>query len=514
MLIRLCKHLFLPRRPALRRLLIALLGGCSLYPALLSAEPAQQQPGVIEISAAEQQYLAGLGSLQICTETNWMPYEHVDNAGNYQGILADYAALITRRLGLSYQRHLSRDYRHSLQALQAGACDLIVAEVATPEKLQYSLATKPYFIAPRAFAVHIDRPYVADFASLSNEPVGVLHQSPAQYLLPQIYPGIEVRSFSSTDLGMQKVANGEIGSFVNILGALTYSIQTQGLSNVKIGGALPGNIHLSMLVNPAHPQLVPLLNAAIDSITPQEQQQIFNQWISVRVEKGFDWPFFWSILGTVTLLASFIIINYMRWNRRLKREIERRKLAEQEIRRLALSDSLTGLANRNSFFQRFREAISLADRQQHELGLLWLDLDKFKPVNDTYGHPAGDQLLKTLAERLAKASRESDMVARMGGDEFAVLVINPESREALCQVAERLVNTLLQPVDVAGHQVSIGVSIGIAIYPEQGISSTMLIENADKALYEAKRMGGNRFRIYNPSTATISRPLDMLTEDD
>jgi len=514
MLTRLGKHLFLRNRLPGPRMLLSVLVGFGLISTAVSAEHSHQAPISLEITAEERQYLAELATLRICTETNWLPYEHVDNAGNYQGILADYADLIVRRLGLSYQRHLSRDYRHSLKALQAGDCDLIVAEVATPEKLQYSLATKPYFIAPRAFAVHSDRPYVADFASLSNEPVGVLHQSPAQFLLPQIYPGIEVRPFSSTDLGIQKVANGEIGSFVNILGALTYSIQTQGLSNVKIGGALPGNIPLSMLVNPAHPQLVPLLNAAIDSITPQEQQQIFNQWISVRVEKGFDWPFFWSILGTVTLLASFIIINYMRWNRRLKREIERRKLAEQEVRRLAMTDSLTDLASRSCFFQRIREVISLADRQQTQLGLLWLDLDKFKPVNDSYGHPVGDEVLRILAGRLAETCRESDLVARVGGDEFAILVLAPEQEEALIQVAERLIEALSQPIELGDKRVEVGGSIGIAIYPEHGISSTMLIENADKALYEAKRMGGNRFRIYNPSTATISRPLDMLTEDD
>ncbi|WP_156948246.1 GGDEF domain-containing protein [Marinobacterium jannaschii] len=307
-------------------------------------------------------------------------------------------------------------------------------------------------------------------------------------------------------------------SHANIARATAQPYQTEpgeiavGAAGMPFEWITPDTGDTDLLSEPLRPPFVRQPPQS-DSASPQAQQ--FADHRIVQGELNLNWLLFWSLIGGATLLATLVLMVFFRWHRILRQEIERRHQAEQEARRLAMSDSLTGLANRSGFFQRFREAISLADRQQHELGLLWLDLDKFKPVNESYGHPAGDQLLKALADRLLSVCRESDMVARMGGDEFALLIINPESEQALRQVAERLVNQLIAPVEItAAEEVSIGVSIGIAIYPEHGISSTILLENADKALYEAKRMGGNRYRIYNASTATISRPLDLLTEDD
>lgn len=178
------------------------------------------------------------------------------------------------------------------------------------------------------------------------------------------------------------------------------------------------------------------------------------------------------------------------------RDITEQKRAQEEIQRLAMTDQLTGLANRNQFHQRFNETLKLAERENKRLALLLLDLDKFKPVNDTYGHPVGDALLQTVSAIFTKCSRETDVVARLGGDEFAILMVHPESSEAASVNAQRVVDEILKPVNIMGYDIQIGTSIGISLYPDDGENEEDLIQKADLALYEAKEAGRNTFRFY------------------
>lgn len=182
------------------------------------------------------------------------------------------------------------------------------------------------------------------------------------------------------------------------------------------------------------------------------------------------------------------------------RDITERKKAEEEIRKMAMTDSLTGLANRNIFHRRLEEGIVLAKRQGQLLGLAMIDLDKFKPVNDTYGHPAGDALLVHVAEVLMELSRDTDTVVRLGGDEFAIILTNPETVESVGLPAERIITALRTPVDIEGNEIQIGASIGISFYPTDGDVSEDLIKTADLALYDAKESGRNCYRIFDPET--------------
>jgi len=184
-------------------------------------------------------------------------------------------------------------------------------------------------------------------------------------------------------------------------------------------------------------------------------------------------------------------------------DITERKLAQEEIQRLAMVDQLTGLANRNQFHSRFAESIRLAKRHGFRLALLLLDLDKFKPVNDTYGHQIGDELLKVIAAGFARETRESDVAARLGGDEFAILMINPDGNESIDKGARRIIEEVSKTVDIRGFQINIGVSIGISIYPTNGSEEDELIHKADVALYESKRTGRNTYCFYVPELEKV-----------
>jgi diguanylate cyclase (GGDEF)-like protein/PAS domain S-box-containing protein len=190
-------------------------------------------------------------------------------------------------------------------------------------------------------------------------------------------------------------------------------------------------------------------------------------------------------------------------------DITERKAAEEKITVLARTDSLTGLANRSTFTERLWQAFAAAQRGALGFAILYLDLDKFKPVNDTFGHPVGDALLQQVAERLKCCTRESDVVARLGGDEFAIL--QGEMREAANAgvMAAKIQAALALPFSVNGNEINISVSIGISPYiPGNAGADTMLVQ-ADLALYRSKDEGRNQYRFH--SDDLDQEVLDRMT---
>ena len=182
----------------------------------------------------------------------------------------------------------------------------------------------------------------------------------------------------------------------------------------------------------------------------------------------------------------------------LFRNVSEQYEAEKLIRHMAWHDSLTGLANRNLLSERLDEALKLARRLEKKVAVMILDLDKFKPVNDLHGHVTGDKLLKVVADRLMKCAREVDTVARLGGDEFAIVFTNIEDDANIVTIADRIIGSIQQLIDIDGNIIQIGTSIGISFFPGDADSPVELIRMADVALYQAKEDGRRVFRLYNP----------------
>lgn len=180
----------------------------------------------------------------------------------------------------------------------------------------------------------------------------------------------------------------------------------------------------------------------------------------------------------------------------IARDISERKKAEEQIKQVAYFDRLTGLPSRALFMDRIEQGITRAHRSGQMLAVLYLDLDKFKPVNDTLGHDSGDAALKEIAGRLKDCLREMDTVARIGGDEFIFILDGINSVQDSVVVAEKVINALSTPISLQGKEYSIGGSIGIAIYPDDAEDSEAIINYADIAMYVAKSMGGNNYQFY------------------
>jgi diguanylate cyclase (GGDEF)-like protein/PAS domain S-box-containing protein len=233
------------------------------------------------------------------------------------------------------------------------------------------------------------------------------------------------------------------------------------------------------------------------------------QDLAVRAATGEDEERWWSISGR-PIHDEFN--NFMGF-RGSGHDLTEKRRSEANASRLAHYDSLTGLANRFQMSQTLEKILN-AQREEHRAcSVFLLDLDRFKQVNDTLGHPAGDALLKQVAQRLGRAVDKAGRVGRLGGDEFQVILPGRTARDDLAQLASRIIESLSQPYLIEGHRVMIGASVGIALSPEDGVTSEALIRNADLALYAAKDGGRGRHHFYAADLHSDAEERRQLEQD-
>ncbi len=182
----------------------------------------------------------------------------------------------------------------------------------------------------------------------------------------------------------------------------------------------------------------------------------------------------------------------------VSRDITERRASEERIRYLAHHDVLTGMPNRTLLSERIGQTIAQARRHNTQFAVMFIDLDRFKVVNDSLGHEIGDQLLQAVARRIRACLRGDDTVARLGGDEFVLVIADAESETTFSHVAHKISESLAQPVTLAGHEINVAASIGISVYPSDGDNAETLLRHADLAMYQVKSSGRNHVRFFLP----------------
>ena len=199
-----------------------------------------------------------------------------------------------------------------------------------------------------------------------------------------------------------------------------------------------------------------------------------------------------------TALLSKVNVFLDLWSLRfgLEQEVEQRRAAEHRVEHLATHDPLTNLPNRRGLYEELGELIYRSKRYRYSSAVIYVDLDGFKHVNDHFGHEAGDRLLNQVATHFKKIVRQTDSVARIGGDEFIVLITDIDRETTLITKIEKLLAEAARPLDFKGHKVAVSASIGIALYPEHGEDTETLLHHADQAMYQAKNHGKNTFRFF------------------
>ena len=231
-----------------------------------------------------------------------------------------------------------------------------------------------------------------------------------------------------------------------------------------------------------------LFHAISESVREHDQWQ-GELWGRHRDGRGY--PLWLSITAVRDINQT--LMNYIG----ILTDISDRKASEEQMRHLAEHDFLTGLPNRVLLLDRLQQAIAVAERHRARLALLFLDLDRFKNINDSFGHHIGDKLLQTVAERLKKCVRSIDTVSRLGGDEFVIMLVDTGSGEPIAHVADKILQAIGTPYSIEGCEFAITTCIGISTYPADGTDMDVLIKNADTAMYHAKGKGSNRYQFFN-----------------
>ena len=279
------------------------------------------------LSKNEVEFLQSKRVVYMCVDPNWMPFEKIDKNGNYIGIISDYAKLFSKKMGIEFRLKPTKNFKESMEFLKNGVCDIIMADVATNERKKLFLVSKPYFVSPRAYVTHNDTPWVSDFSYLlvNNHKVGVLENSPAVEILKDRYKDINLVEYKTTKDGLKAVLSKDIIAYVSVMPNIAYVIQQNLFSNIRISGYLDSKVELSVLINKKLPELVPIFNKVIDSISEQDRLKIFGKWIVVKFDESNNYRYLWIVLAVVVCLLLIISYVNILLNKRVKREVEKNR---------------------------------------------------------------------------------------------------------------------------------------------------------------------------------------------
>jgi diguanylate cyclase (GGDEF)-like protein/hemerythrin-like metal-binding protein len=296
--------------------------------------------------------------------------------------------------------------------------------------------------------------------------------------LKRDYPNLKIIIVKSEDEAIEYIDKKKADFTLRSLTIAAYVIKNEGHFNLKIAGEIPEyKNQLRMGITKQDRMLQGILNKGIASISEQDIQDAINNYIAIQVTKGFDYKLFFIVFS----VFSIALVSTLYWLRKVQN-------LNRKLEASVVTDTLTGLKNRLFFNQRISMEIERFKRYDTQLSLLMIDIDRFKRINDTYGHDIGDEVLKKVSRELQSHLRKIDLIARWGGEEFIVLLPETGIDEALI-VAEKL-RIKVESMIFENHEI-ITISIGISMLKESETIES-LIKRADQALYHAKRQGRNR----------------------
>lgn len=451
----------------------------------------ESDPGTASfLNEEELLFLANIKVIRKCVDPHWMPLEGINQSNQHIGVIADVVKLVEQKIGIPIKLVPTKSWSESLEKLKSRECDIVTSDAITDILSEDYLQTAPFLNLKNVYITQANAPFQFDFAAIKDKPIGIPKNYPTITLIRKQYGKVNIVEVKDVDEGLLKVSRGELYAFTDLLPVSSYSIQQQGLTNLKVAGHLDMSFPTVMNVRSDLPELVPIFNKTLATIEQATLNQFLSRWIKVEYDVKFDWRTFAKYLVAILAIISLIIY----WNRKLYKLNRKLDKANVDLAYHNETDTLTKLYNRNFLINKLPGLVNLANRNGLSLGLAILDIDYFKRLNDTFGHVVGDKCLIDLAEKVQNVfRRESDWAIRYGGDEFILICTGITAIEF-----EQGLEKLRCEVDTHGLQLESGekvvysVSIGYrfhSIAPKKW--DERLINAADKKLYQAKKAGRN-----------------------
>ncbi|MBL4909585.1 MAG: transporter substrate-binding domain-containing protein [Alteromonadaceae bacterium] len=449
------------------------------------------------LSKAEKAWLQQGKTIKVGVVESWRPMEFINNSGELAGINIDIFKLIAKRAELKFKFVVYKNWKKLSQALQEKKIAMSASISPTPEREKYLSFTKPYWQLPW---VIIHKKKLGNFSQLKDfhgKKIAIVKGYQIIEDITAKHPQIPLTLVDTAQEGLLALQQGKVDGVLEPLVTASELLKQESLVVLKasiIDDLALDSSHIG--VRKDWPQLKSIIDKGILSIQKTEKQHIYEKWFHINISTGFDKNIVMRIALQVGILIFIVIVVIVIWNRRLYQEVNRRKILEEKMKHMATHDELTGLANRALLKEQLANLIALHQRQKLQLAVLFIDLDGFKTVNDTYGHDVGDELLIQLAERLKGSIRTSDMLVRFGGDEFVLVLTGLNVGKEAAFIADKVLQLLKTPFKLSATTTCIGCSIGIALYPDDGATDTELLKVADTLMYRVKAQGKNNY-IFN-----------------
>lgn len=440
------------------------------------------------LTQSEKTWLAEHPKIRLASDAAWPPFESLDDQV-YSGIAADYMALVEQRLGIEFVPSPKRSWKQLLGMVKNKQLDVLSCAMATEKRQKYAIFTEPYISNPMMIVTRDDVSFVDGLNGLRHRNVAVERGYASEDILSSLHPGINLMSFDDSKSALLAVSEGRAFAYVGNIAVASFLIRKHGISNVKISGQTPYNFELAMGVRDDWPELVSILQKALDSISLEERQAIFNKWISIEVDEVVDYRLIWQIV----VISLLVIIAILYWNFLLNKKVRAHAM---QLAYQSNFDTLTDLPNRYLIVDRTTQLLREAAIHDKRVAVMSLDIDDFKRVNDSLDFETGNKLLVEVARRLQGYLKGSDTLGRTGADHFVVLLGNVEKVDLVTSLAEDLFNSFQKAYYIDDHPLMLTASIGIAISPDDGDSAQLLLKHADSAMHHTKQRGKKRISYY------------------
>ena len=450
----------------------------------------------VPLDEQEQLWLSKNRQLKVGVMADWAPMEFIDQDGKFSGVTQDILSKLNQRLGTSFTAVPYRNWTDLEADFAAGKVDVVANMSDLPERRKYAAFSHNFWPFQWTLISHNSVMEVTALNQLNTKKVAVLQDYQIAKFFQANYPDIQLRFTRDLAQGLELLQSGEVDFVVDTVISSGRALRQASNSNLRMHLPVDMPTYPSLFaVRKDWPELLRILDKGLKTLNETDRHEILDRWFTVEIHQGFDEDRVITLVLQIVGIGVVLLVVVFFWNISLRREIGLRREMEDKMRFMATHDDLTKLANRNLLEERLNQALMQHARHHEKLALLFLDLDGFKEVNDQHGHHVGDELLVKVADVLQHCVRKSDTVARFGGDEFVILLTGLLDKDDAAIVAEKILLHLSSPLQLSAGSARVGASIGIALYPDNGIDSQQMLKAADGLMYRAKQSGKGCYRF-------------------
>ena len=281
----------------------------------------------LDLTPKERAWLRDHPVLHVGYDRDWPPVEYVDREGRFVGMSADFMGKLNTLMGVNIKPEKSLNWQNTMKSVKTGSLDMLFSVTRTPTREAYLLFSEPYLRFPMVVVTDQVAPYIGAIEDLKGKKIAVVNGYASHDILKENHPAIDLLLVDDVNAGLKAVRRKDAYAFMGSLAAISHVIGREGISGLKVSGETPYKYELSVGIRKDQPILANIIDKALNAISEEERNAIFQRWVSVTYERGFDYRLFWKILLAAVLILSAILY----WNRRLTREIGLRRKAEEEL---------------------------------------------------------------------------------------------------------------------------------------------------------------------------------------